>query len=528
MKGCILAAGQGKRMGPMGEVTHKGLLPLGNQAVISHIIRYLGEDLSYVVAVAPERGDAIRDYLALAHPGLTVEFMTVEHFEGPGSGPGQSLHECRHRLQEPFYFVACDTIVTGPLPGIEGNWLGVREVDQPERFCTVVLDREQRVTAVENGGIRSRQAFVGLAFVKDYGPFWEALDHDTRLHRGEKQVNQGLAGLIPHGLRGAPVEWVDTGTEESYRQALTRFEKNYTFHGKTTDITYRIGDRILKYFKPAGLARKRFERGMRQGGAFVEVLETRGCFFSMRFINNARLFSTGLNHAATLRFLEWAQATLWRPVAPETVDLPQACKQFYADKTCARLADYAQRFPGDEGNDNLVINGRPCQPARVLVGRLLPAFYASGVASGYHGDLHGDNILIDEAGNYRLIDWRDAFGPLTHVGDLYYDLAKFLHTLELSVEVMEHGAYELTRNRTEVRLEHRMTFSQWDAMAAFEAFMHHHGYDLRRVRIIDALIFLNMAPLYDDAMAAYLYHLGRYLLQGMADQDHGQLFFRAA
>ncbi|MBF0109785.1 MAG: NTP transferase domain-containing protein [Magnetococcales bacterium] len=528
MNVCILAAGQGKRMGPMGEVVHKGLLPLGNRAVLSHIIRALGEHLTYVVAVAPGSGEIIHDYLALAHPSLNLEIVTVQQYTGPGSGPGQSLYECRHRLQEPFYFVACDTIVTGPLPAGDENWLGIREVDHPERFCTVVLDRQRQVIAVENGGMRSRQAFVGLAFVRDFQPFWEALQHDSTLHRGEKQVNQGLAGLIPHGLRGVSVEWVDTGTAESYRQALDRFEKNFTFHGKTTDITYRIDDRIIKYFKPPGLARKRFERGQGQSAAFVEVLETRGCFFSMRYVADARLFSSRLNHATIRHFLEWAETSLWRPAQAESVDLYQACKEFYGEKTLLRLAAYDKRFPEHEANRDVRINDRPCQPVRTLVARLLPKFYDSGVASGYHGDLHGDNILIDATGSYRLIDWRDGFGPLVHVGDCHYDLAKFLHTLELSVAVMDGGGYEWTWSEGGVRLEHRMDFSQWDAMMAFEEFVKRRGYDLARIRIIDALIFLNMAPLYDDVMATYLYHLGRYLLQGMADQDHGQLFFQPA
>ncbi|MBF0141506.1 MAG: NTP transferase domain-containing protein [Magnetococcales bacterium] len=527
MKGCILAAGQGSRMGPMGDVTHKALLPLGNQAIISHIIGALGPHLSYVVAVSPERGDAIRDYLALAHPNLDVAFVTIKHHAGPGSGPGQSLHECRHLLQEPFYFVACDTIVTQPLPDCDENWLGVKAVADPARFCTVVLDHQQQVTAVENGGIRSNQAFIGLAFVKDYIPFWEALAHDASLHKGEKQVNQGLAGLIPHRLRGVPMAWLDTGTEESYRQALEKFEKNLTFYGKTTDITYRLDDKIIKYFKPDGVARRRFERGKNQPGVFVETLEARGCFFSTRFIQNARLFSAALNHSATLRFLQWVQENLWQRREPETGDFSEACTLFYADKTIARLVAYDKRFPEHENNANMIINGRSCQPAGKLMARLLPAFYTTGIASGYHGDLHGDNILIDAQGDYRLIDWRDGFGPLTHVGDLYYDLAKFLHTLELSVEVMENGNYALTHHTGEVHLEHRISWSQLDALMGFDEFVQRNGYNPRRIRIIDALIFLNMAPLYDDTMAVYLYHLGRYLLQGMADQDHGQQFFQS-
>ena len=49
--------------------------------------------------------------------------------------------------------------------------------------------------------------------------------------------------------------------------------------------------------------------------------------------------------------------------------------------------------------------------------------------------------MIKTATGYCLVDWRQGFGTSVEVGDRYYDLAKFLHTLNLSVETMARGRF---------------------------------------------------------------------------------------
>ena len=45
----------------------------------------------------------------------------------------------------------------------------------------------------------------------------------------------------------------------------------------------------------------------------------------------------------------------------------------------------------------------------------------------FHGDLQPENIIHKKQEIY-LIDWREDFGELKILGDLYYDLAKLHHT----------------------------------------------------------------------------------------------------
>jgi thiamine kinase-like enzyme len=46
-----------------------------------------------------------------------------------------------------------------------------------------------------------------------------------------------------------------------------------------------------------------------------------------------------------------------------------------------------------------------------------------------HGDTNTSNVMLDDDGQFKLIDPRGYFGNLNHIGDAKYDLAKFLYGL---------------------------------------------------------------------------------------------------
>ena len=109
-----------------------------------------------------------------------------------------------------------------------------------------------------------------------------------------------------------------------------------------------------------------------------------------------------------------------------------------------------------------------------------------------------------------------------NVGDRYYDLAKFLHTLELSVETMESGTYELRRDDSNhLVTKHAVNDPLMKAREAFWDHVQQHNYNVNRIRLLSALTFINMAPLYDEQMANYLYFFGRYHLNRCQQKENG-------
>lgn len=510
MKVCILAAGRGTRVTGFGARLHKGLLPLGNLGVISRIIEGFPSGARFVIALG-HHADQIRDYCRIVHPDLPVSFVMVDNFDQPGAGPGYSLWCCREHLAEPFYLTACDTLVTTPVPPLTRNFIGVETVDDPTLWCTAELDAGRRVRKLHYKSPQgTRHAFIGLAGVVDHAAFWSGLGQGVG-SKEEFQVDAGLEALVPAGLEAIDMGWVDTGTDDHYRQALTRYEKNYTVFGKTTDVTYRSGDRMIKFFPEPGSAESRYRRG-RENAGFASPLDLVGRFFSYRFVPGTMLSSV-IDGPRCLSALRWLEAHFWRPRPFDAASFETVSRRFYGEKTLARLDDYVARH-GDGGEpDPLILNGLPCRSIRQALDDMPATFWRAALPSTFHGDLHDGNIVIAEDESLVMIDWRQDFAGLPDVGDRYYDLAKFLHTLDLTVPVMDDGDYAIREAPDGLRIEHHCPAPVVAARAAFWQFTAEAGYDRSRIELLNALIFVNMAPLYDARMARYLYLLGRLRLE---------------
>ncbi|MBF0561860.1 MAG: NTP transferase domain-containing protein [Alphaproteobacteria bacterium] len=510
LKVCILAAGCGSRSRANLMGMHKGLLPVGNRAVLSRIIEQFPTGTRYVIALGNYAAQ-VRDYLAIAHPDADIVTVDVDRFTGPVAGPGYSLLACRDHLGEPFIVSTCDTLVPAEIPPPDYNWVGVHPVENPHRWCTVAIGEGERVVALyDKLPDTPPVGYIGLAGIHDYERFWLALERGLSV-AGESQVIPGLAGLVDSGIKAIHMPWFDTGDEEGYQHLLSKSDPNYSFDGKTTDVTYKISDRIIKFFSNPDLSAKRFQRGRQHAGIFAEVLEHHGHFFSYRFVPGAML-STYRDVAHQTALLAWLQASFWRPVACETTRFAELCRRFYRDKTLERLNSYLERHVEDRREvAGLGINDRTCPTVAELLERLPDSFWSGGLASTFHGDLHADNVVIGKDGRLTLIDWRQDFAGETGYGDLYYDLAKYYHTIDLCHESMA-GAFNITGAGSRLLINHDPLTDAEALKAAFWEFCDRNGYGRERVALINGLIFINMAPLYDRPLADYLYLFGRLRL----------------
>ncbi|NQU65142.1 MAG: phosphotransferase [SAR324 cluster bacterium] len=240
------------------------------------------------------------------------------------------------------------------------------------------------------------------------------------------------------------------------------------------------------------------------------MLQQQGGFFSYKFVAG-ELLSSKLCYSTCFAALQWAQSNLWRNIEPPD-KFSEVLDQFYIQKTFRRLDKFIATFESAPETE-VVINQISCQPVAFLLEAIKPELINGGLASSFHGDFHSDNILITQQG-FQLIDWRENFGNSFNVGDRYYDLGKFLHTLELSVESMDNHEFQIFRlSNREIKLEHSCDFSQIDGLEAFWDFVSLHGYSEKRIRFVNALIYINMSPLYEGDLARYLYYFGRYQLQ---------------
>ncbi len=132
--------------------------------------------------------------------------------------------------------------------------------------------------------------------------------------------------------------------------------------------------------------------------------------------------------------------------------------------------------------------------------RLTERLYNESDMTFLHGDLCLSNILFDPNNRiFKFIDPRGSFGTTSVYGDIKYDIAKLRHSFNGRYDFIVSDLFTVEENNNgftltifdETEHEHIATY--------FDIALEQHGYNLELVRTIEALLFLSMIPLHDDA-----------------------------
>lgn len=519
-KVCILAAGVGDRMGNLTANINKAILPVNFKAVVSHVIEKFPKDIEIVIAVGYKK-DIVKNYLLLAYPDRKFTFVEIDRYSGPNTGPGYSLLKCKDYLQLPFIFIAADTIVLEEIPIPDYNWFGIAPVKDPDQYCTVRIKNNLIYHLDVKVRNNNRFAFIGLAGIRDYIDFFKALGENNRIVKGELQVIDGFEGLIEKGLVPVGFTWFDTGTLKKYQDTNKHFSSdNQKFDfSKSNEFLYFVGDKVIKFFADENIAQKRYMRASEPlKGLTPKIEDYRGQFYSYRKVSGQVLYDV-LNLNTIRGFLRWAHVHLWKKILltkKEEKEFYDACRKFYLDKTKDRLKMF-------NANKNELHNTKQINDITVpflddLLARIDWDYLSHGFPSNFHGDLQFDNILVSTNADghsknaFVLLDWRQDFGGLTNVGDLYYDLAKLYGGILLPYNLIKEGMFSFEADEKSVHYTYFTKHNLFEAKEEFERFVSENGFDLRKIKILTSLIFLNMSPLHAPDFDSLLYHLGRYML----------------
>jgi glucose-1-phosphate thymidylyltransferase len=224
MKALVPAAGIGTRLRPHTLNKPKALLPVAGKPILAHII----DDLSaagidaFVIVIGFE-GDAVREWIGRAYPGLPVTF--VEQAERLGLG--HAVWTARAAVgADPFFCILGDTILKADyaaLLGEKANCVAVRAVADPRRFGVVELQGSRIVRFVEKPqDPPSNLALVGAYLFRDAPALWAALERvvaEGIRTRGEFQLTDALQLMVAGGAPFTTVsveEWYDCGKPETW------------------------------------------------------------------------------------------------------------------------------------------------------------------------------------------------------------------------------------------------------------------------------------------------------------------------
>ena len=136
-----------------------------------------------------------------------------------------------------------------------------------------------------------------------------------------------------------------------------------------------------------------------------------------------------------------------------------------------------------------------------------------GIPCRFHGDYHFENILYDsQIDKFKFIDWRQNFGKLIDSGDIYYDLAKLLHGLIISHELIAKDEYSAVWTDNKIEFDFTRKQKLVECEKYYYLWLADNGYDVKKVKVLTALIYLNIAALHHFPYVLVLYALGKQML----------------
>jgi glucose-1-phosphate thymidylyltransferase len=224
MKAIIPVAGIGTRLRPHTHTQPKALIPIAGKPILAHITENLIDaGIKDFVFVIGYLGDKIEQYILQNYPDINAQFV----IQTTGKGVGHAIWLAKSCIlaDEEILIVFGDTIIEGNLKEIcnqEGNYLGVKKVEDPRLFGVAEIDKEGKILRViEKPTIpKSNMALVGVYKIKDSQLLLSFLDNNLAKNlktHGEFTLTDAIMQMIDKGkefFTFGVSNWFDCGKKE--------------------------------------------------------------------------------------------------------------------------------------------------------------------------------------------------------------------------------------------------------------------------------------------------------------------------
>ena len=509
----IPSAGLGVRLGNISQHLNKALVSIDNKPSISHVIEKFNKDIEIVIALG-HKGDLLRDYLEIAHSDRNITYVNIKNFSGTGSGLGLTILECMEHLQCPFIFCPNDSIIIDDIPKPDFNWMGYADVHYPVEYRCIGFHADHNVYNIfEKKDIynTTKHAYIGLAGIKDYEQFWNFMVNGKDYGSIKIGESYGLREMITNNIivKAKKFDWHDTGNLDSLkktRQYLKSKNAPEVLEKANADI-WLVNNKVIKYNSDEKFIHDRVERSKILKGYVPNITEYKNNMYCYKMLTGQTMSknNTFENFKRLLNYL----SDFWsNPIGKvNKSDFKKKCVEFYKHKTFDRLKLYFDKTDNIDSSE--IVNDIPMPSVYELLDRVDWDNLCEGKPSLIHGDLHFENILVSETGDFTLLDWRQNFAGIKEYGDLYYDLAKIMHGLIVSHEIINKDLYNVEKTDDIIRFDFHRKYSLVKNEQQFIEFLHAQNMDLQKVNILTALIYLNIAPLHHFPYSELLFYLGK-------------------
>jgi NDP-sugar pyrophosphorylase family protein len=499
----ITTSGLGSRLGELTDYTNKSLVRVADKPAISYIVESYPKDSEFVITLG-HFGDHIKQYLELAYPTYNFTFVEVDNYRGPGASLGYSILQCKHELNCPFIFHASDTIIKNfSVPNLDTNWIAGSYKEDSSQYRTLNLSSNKLVKINEKGELGYDFSYVGLTGIKDFKLFFynlEKLIYEGHEDTSDIHVINNMISEVEFLYKDIPYgNWFDIGNTSELIKTRKQFDSSIEVLDKKDESIFFFSDFVIKFFADPIIAKNRVIRASHLNGLVPTIISSSENFYKYKKAEG-RLFSKSVNANTFLEFLNWANKNLWETKVDD--NFKDKCYEFYINKTKKRISDYLKN-----NSDPNFINEQSVPGIYELVDTIDTEWLCNGLPSQFHGDFILDNIIETDTG-FCLIDWRQDFANSLEIGDMYYDLAKLNHNLTVNHDLVNKNLFGYTADNCYILTSSKLN----ECQQILYQFITDNGYDLRKVKMLTALIWINMSSLHEYPFSNFLFNFGKYNL----------------
>jgi len=519
-KVCITTAGIGSRLAFHTKYLNKSLVSIDNKPTICHILDQFPEDCEFVIAIG-YKGKLVKDFLSICYPNKKFIFCDVNPYVGEGSGLGKSLLCCQNYLQEPFVFSSCDTLVNKKITPPTFNWMGYApKKETSNNFRTLVKSSKNKVIEIQEKGIEKshqKNIYIGLAGIFDYIKFWNSMNNGSSKAIIEGEAF-GLNAIKDDGITAIKFKWFDTGTIENLEKTrLAYIKKNGpNILEKENESIWFVGKNVIKFSNDKDFIKNRICRVDQLRGYVPPISNYSENMYMYDYIEgevlseviNIKLFSDLLSKCK----LFW-KFTKLNDIQKK--DFEDSCLKFYKNKTLERIKMFQKKF--NKCDEILIINGEQVPCLSKILENIDWSNLSNGLPGRFHGDFHFENIIYNKNKNFIFLDWRQEFSGNIEIGDIYYDLAKLLHGIIINHKIITDNNFKVEWKKNTLNYDFHRKQILVECESYFYFWLENNGFDLKKVKIITALIFLNISPLHHYPYCNLLYGLGISMLNKSND-----------
>jgi hypothetical protein len=379
--------------------------------------------------------------------------------------------------------------------------LGIQPTSYPEKYSTVQLSGNDIIGYSNKNENGYDMAFIGLAGIWDYEVFWEQLE--TNIVEGEIVSAFKIPSNYPT-FKSKKLKWLDTGNLDDLNKTKEYLnDKPLSLQKDNSEITYKEGNTFIKFTPNKSVLNNRIIRAKKLGNKIPDNFKYTNNFISYKWQEGNTLYEIDM-FEVYVKFLEELKSNISTQI-PNSIE---HIKKFYVDKTNERLNLFIDKTNTNYYVESHNINGIDYPSMKSIFSKIdFKQFDSNPFYMVFHGDLQFDNIVYNLGQKkFTYIDWRESFGGYTSAGDIYYDLAKMYGGCIIPYDKMKNeDNITFVQGDYSVKYSYNVSTDLTKFKAVYEEWIVNNGFDLNKVKLLTAIIFLNMSPLHDGKFGNMLW-----------------------